>query len=91
MLLKYRAGRQNQASRNSPPDPADPADPGDPPEMGGPAAVDSLPSTRAGGQDDGSLTNSLKLEVLVGRFAVDRELVYIEAEHVGFPYVFGGN
>ena len=33
----------------------------DPPEMGGGTARRTLPSTRAGGQDDGSYTNSLKL------------------------------
>ena len=61
--LKYRAWRQNQASRNSPPDPPDPADPADPadrPEVVSSTAARSLPSTRAGGQDDCSLTNSHK-------------------------------
>ena len=33
----------------------------DEPEMVAATAARSLPSTRAGGQDDGSLTNSLKL------------------------------
>ena len=33
----------------------------DGPEMVAATAARSLPSTRAGGQDDGSLTNSLKL------------------------------
>ena len=31
------------------------------PEMGGRTAGPNLPSTRAGGQDDGSYTNSLKI------------------------------
>ena len=37
----------------------DPADPTDPAEMGGRTAGPNLPSTRAGGQDGGSYTNSL--------------------------------
>ncbi len=54
MALKYRAWRQNQASGNLP---ADPADPG---EVVARSAVRSPTSTRAGGQDDVSFTNSLK-------------------------------
>ena len=42
-------------------DPADLPDPADPAEMGGRTAGPNLPSIRAGGQDDGSYTNSLKL------------------------------
>ena len=34
--------------------PADPADPSDPPEVVAASAARTLPSTRAGGQDDGS-------------------------------------
>ncbi len=49
-----------RAKMNPSPDPADPADPPDPADP-----VHGLPPgtspTRAGGQDDGSLTNSLKL------------------------------
>ena len=57
MLLKYRACAQNLVSRNLPADPADPPDPPDPaesPEVVSASAAQSLPSTRAGGQDDGS-------------------------------------
>ena len=52
---------QNIASRNSPGDPGDPPDPGDPGEVVARSAVRSPTSTRAGGQDDVSFTNSLKL------------------------------
>ena len=45
---------------HTPPDPPDPADPADRQEVVSATAARSLPSTRAGGQDDGSLTNSLK-------------------------------
>ena len=45
---------------NSSPDPADPADPPDPPDQMSSTAARNLPTTRAGGQDDGSYTNSLK-------------------------------
>ena len=44
--LKYRAWQHNQAKWNSPPDPADPGK-----AVSG-AAARTLPSTRAGGQDD---------------------------------------
>ena len=37
---------------DSDPDPADPPDPPDPPDQVSGAAARSLPSTRAGGQDD---------------------------------------
>ena len=47
---------KKQASRNSLPDQADLPDQA---EMGGRTAGPNLPSTRAGGQDDGSYTNSL--------------------------------
>ena len=40
----------------------DEADEADEPEMVAATAARSLPSTRTGGQDDGSLTNSLKLK-----------------------------
>ncbi len=36
------------------------ADPADPPDQVSESAAQTLPSTRAGGQDDGSYTNSLK-------------------------------
>ena len=39
---------------------ADPADPADLPDQVSETAARTLPSTRAGGQDDGSYTNSLK-------------------------------
>ena len=42
-------------------DEPDEADEVDEPEMVAATAARSLPSTRAGGQDDGSLTNSLKI------------------------------
>ena len=45
---------------HSQPDQADEADGPDGPEMVAATAARSLPSTRAGGQDDGSLANSLK-------------------------------
>ena len=47
--LKYRACTQKQASWNSP---GYPADPPDPPDQVAGAAARTLPSTRAGGQDD---------------------------------------
>ena len=47
--LKYRACQQNQSIWNSPDYPADPADPV---EVVAGAAARTLPSTRAGGQDD---------------------------------------
>ena len=56
--LKRRAWQQNQAIWNSS---ADPADPDYHPDQVAGAAARTLPSTRAGGQDDGSYTNSLKL------------------------------
>ncbi len=40
--------------------PAVSADPADPPDQVSESAAQTLPSTRAGGQDDGSYTNSLK-------------------------------
>ena len=49
MLLKYRAGRQHQASRNSPGDPGDPGDPPDPGETVAETAAQTPMSTRAGG------------------------------------------
>ncbi len=61
MALKYRAWRQNQDPRNLPADPPDPPDPADPGEVVARSAVRSPTSTRAGGQDDVSFTNSLKL------------------------------
>ena len=42
------------------PDPADPADRPDRPDQVSGGAVRDLTSSRTGGQDDGSLTNSLK-------------------------------
>ena len=51
---------QNQMSWNSPP-----GSRGSRGNGGGPTAVETPPSTRAGGQDDGSLTNSLKLYIYI--------------------------
>ncbi len=55
--LKYRAWQQSQAIWNSPGNPADPGN------LVSGAAAWTLPSTRAGGQDDVSLTNPLKSEL----------------------------
>ena len=40
------------------------------PEMGGRTAGPNLPTTRAGGQDDGSYTNSLKLATGIEKLTV---------------------
>ena len=56
--LNYRTCAQKQASWNSPGNPGYPPDPGfpaDPPDPVSGAAARTLPSTRAGGQDDVSL------------------------------------
>ena len=58
--LKYRAGAQNLASWNSPADPGGPGGPGGPGEVVSWSATQTPLSTRAGGQDDVSSTNSLK-------------------------------
>ena len=58
----WEGGSEPQWPPPFPRDPADPPDPPDPAEVGAASAVQTLPSTRAGGQDDGSLTNSLKRE-----------------------------
>ena len=49
---------KNQLFGTQPPEPAEPAES---PEVVSASAAQTLPSTRAGGQDDGSSTNSLKL------------------------------
>ena len=48
------------ANMNSSADAADPPDPADSHNQVSLSAARTLPSTRAGGKDDGSLTNSLK-------------------------------
>ena len=53
---------------NTVPDLADQADLADLAEMVSATAARSLPSTRAGGQDYGSLTNSLKSEIHLDDF-----------------------
>ncbi len=58
MFTVCDACRQNQASWNLP---GGPGGPGDPAEVVARSAVRSPTSTRAGGQDDVSFTNSLKL------------------------------
>ena len=49
---------KNQLFGTQPPEPAEPVEPA---EVVSASAAQTLPSTRAGGQDDGSSTNSLKL------------------------------
>ena len=61
MALKYRACTQNQASQNSLVGLTDPAGPAVPAEVVARSVVRSPTSTHAGGQDDVSFTNSLKL------------------------------
>ena len=56
MLLKYRACAQNLAFWNLP---ADAADAAEPPEVVSASAAQTPPSTRAGGQDDGSTQTPL--------------------------------
>ena len=51
---------KNQLFGTQPPEPAKPLEPAESPEVVSASAVQTLPSTRAGGQDDGSSTNSLK-------------------------------
>ena len=62
--LRYRACAQDLTGHFGgavhPADPADPPDPADPAEVVACPAGRTLPSTRAGGQDDVSYTNSLK-------------------------------
>ena len=50
-----------------PVDPADPADPADPGKVVACPAGRTLPSTRAGGQDDVSYTNSLNIYIYIYR------------------------
>ena len=55
IFQNQRKGCQILMSRNASPDPPDPADPPDPPDPGkvvAASAPQTLPSTRAGGQDD---------------------------------------
>ena len=53
-VTKYRYLHQVRAKVNASADPPDPADPADPPDQVSETAARTLPSTRAGGQDDGS-------------------------------------
>ena len=81
---------KKQASRHSLPDLPDQADQADLPdqadqaEMGGRTAGPNLPSTRAGGQDDGSYTNSLKLHVCLPIYMhVDLHVLRINSRPLG--------
>ena len=53
-ITKYRYLHQVRAKVNASADPPDPADPDYPPDQVSETAARTLPSTRAGGQDDGS-------------------------------------
>ena len=50
-----RTSRAESWVRNSPADSPDPGNPGNPADQVSGGAVKNLPSSRAGGQDDGSL------------------------------------